>query len=52
VENAWIVLTGEVGRDLQRRAAERAVRGLPGVRGVENLVRVRPRAKRGDVGSR
>jgi osmotically-inducible protein OsmY len=43
VENGWVVLSGEAGRDVQRRGAERAVRNLPGVRGVTNLVTLRPK---------
>ncbi|MBV8950617.1 MAG: BON domain-containing protein [Actinobacteria bacterium] len=53
VENGWVVLAGEVSRDFQRRAAERAVRNLPAVRGISSVVTVRPRAaRRGDDGSR
>jgi osmotically-inducible protein OsmY len=42
VSNGWIMLRGEVGCEYQKRAAERVVRRLAGVRGVTNLV-VRPR---------
>ncbi len=45
VENGWVVLTGEVRRAFQRRAAERAVRNLPGVRGVTSQITIRPRAQ-------
>ena len=45
VENGWVVLTGEVRRAFQRRAAERAVRNLPGVRGITNQITIRPRAQ-------
>jgi osmotically-inducible protein OsmY len=51
VENGWIFLTGEVSWDFQRRAAERALRNLPGIRGITNLVSVKPRVGAGDVGS-
>lgn len=34
VENGWVTLRGEVDYDYERRAAERAVRYLDGVRGV------------------
>jgi osmotically-inducible protein OsmY len=44
VENGWLTLKGEVEYDYQRRAAERAIRNLPGVRNVTNLVTVKPRA--------
>jgi osmotically-inducible protein OsmY len=43
VSKGWVTLEGEARWDYQRRAAERAVRDLPGVRGVSNFVRVKPR---------
>jgi osmotically-inducible protein OsmY len=43
VSKGWVTLKGEVEWEFQRREAERAVRRLPGVRGVTNLVSVRPR---------
>jgi osmotically-inducible protein OsmY len=43
VSNGWITLRGTVEWEYQRRAAERAVRRLPGVVGISNLVTVRPR---------
>lgn len=42
VEDGWITLTGAVDYDYQRRAAEREVRYLWGVRGVSNLIAVEP----------
>ncbi|MGI5214554.1 BON domain-containing protein [Plantactinospora sp. CA-290183] len=42
VANGWVTLRGEVERGFERRAAERDVRRLTGVRGVTNLVAVRP----------
>jgi osmotically-inducible protein OsmY len=45
VSNGWVTLKGEVDWEYQRRAAERAVRNLSGVRGVTNLIAVRPRIK-------
>src|SRR5690349_9899395 len=42
VSKGWVTLKGEVEWEFQRRAAERAVRGLTGVRGVTNLITVRP----------
>ena len=42
VDNGWITLQGEVDWGYQRTAAEEAVRRLTGVRGVWNLVKVRP----------
>jgi osmotically-inducible protein OsmY len=42
VEHGWVTLTGQVTDEYQRRAATDAVRDLPGVRGVQNLLEVRP----------
>ncbi|HEX2772352.1 MAG TPA: BON domain-containing protein [Micromonosporaceae bacterium] len=42
VANGWVMLRGEVEWEYQKRAAERAVRRLAGVRGVTNLVSVHP----------
>jgi osmotically-inducible protein OsmY len=43
VSKGWVSLQGEVEWQYQKRAAERAVRRLSGVRGVTNLITVRPR---------
>jgi osmotically-inducible protein OsmY len=43
VSKGWVTLKGEVEWEFQRRSAERAVRRLSGVRGVTNLIMVRPR---------
>jgi osmotically-inducible protein OsmY len=43
VREGWITLEGEVEWQYQRAAAERALRNLKGVRGVRNLVSVKPR---------
>ena len=42
VANGWVMLRGEVEWQYQKRAAERNVRRMPGVRGVTNLISVRP----------
>lgn len=42
VENGWITLEGKVEWNYQKSAAERAVRYLTGVRGLTNLIAVRP----------
>lgn len=42
VENGWITLEGAVEWNYQKSAAERAVRYLTGVRGLTNLIVVRP----------
>lgn len=49
VANGWITLKGEVPLGSQRQAAEQAVRDLRGVRGVSNLIRIRPRVEPHDV---
>jgi osmotically-inducible protein OsmY len=38
VEHGWVALTGAVEWDFQRRAAEKVVRGLTGVRGITNNI--------------
>ncbi|HEX7744319.1 MAG TPA: BON domain-containing protein [Micromonosporaceae bacterium] len=45
VANGWVMLRGEVEWEYQKRAAERNVRRMSGVRGVTNLVAVHPRAQ-------
>lgn len=43
VENGWIWLEGDVEWQYQKTSAERAVRYLTGVRGVSNLIAVKPK---------
>ncbi|MFG2056164.1 BON domain-containing protein [Micromonospora sp. NPDC048930] len=45
VTRGWVTLSGEVEWEYQRRAAERAVRRLSGVRGVTNQISLRPRTR-------
>jgi osmotically-inducible protein OsmY len=52
VDHGWITLKGEVDYDFERRATERAVRYIPGVRGVTNLITVKPRLAPTDIKSR
>lgn len=52
VEKGWVTLSGEVDWDYQRRAAEHAVKSLKGVRGVSNLVSLKPRSTPADVATR
>jgi osmotically-inducible protein OsmY len=40
VSQGWVTLEGEVGAWFERDAAERALRNLPGVRGVVNTIEV------------
>lgn len=44
VSGGWITLKGEVPWNFQKGAAERAVRYLAGVKGVSNLIEVKPKA--------
>lgn len=49
VEKGWVTLRGEVGADYQRRAPERLVRHVRGVRGITNAITIKPRANPIDV---
>jgi osmotically-inducible protein OsmY len=49
VASGWITLQGEVEWQYQRSAAERAVRSLIGVRGVSNVISLRPIPTRADI---
>jgi osmotically-inducible protein OsmY len=42
VENGWVTLKGEVEWQYQKQEAERVIRRLWGVRGVSNLITVKP----------
>jgi osmotically-inducible protein OsmY len=46
VEKGYVTLSGEVEWEYQREAAERAVRSLTGVRGVSDLITLKPRVVR------
>jgi osmotically-inducible protein OsmY len=52
VEKGWVTLSGEVAWDYQRRAVKRAVQPLMGVRGVTDLMTLKPPATPADVTSR
>jgi osmotically-inducible protein OsmY len=45
VSKGWVSLRGEVEWEFEKREAERVVRRLSGVRGVTNLITVRPRIR-------
>jgi osmotically-inducible protein OsmY len=45
VRDGWVTLRGEVAWSFQRDAAMRAVRDLTGVKGLSNLITVKPRVK-------
>jgi osmotically-inducible protein OsmY len=49
VESGWITLKGTVEWQYQKRAAESAVRRLSGVRGVSNLIEIKPQLAASDV---
>ena len=49
VSKGWVTLRGEVEWQFQKEDAERVVRRLQGVRGVSNLITVRPRAQPGEL---
>jgi osmotically-inducible protein OsmY len=49
VSKGWITLDGAVDWQFQKRAAESAVRHLIGVKGVINLVEIKPSASAGEV---
>jgi osmotically-inducible protein OsmY len=42
VSDGWVTLRGEVDAEFQRREAQRSLRELAGVRGITNLITVRP----------
>lgn len=49
VENGWVTLRGEVDWHYQRESAREAVEHLTGVRGVSNLITVKPRVRPEDI---
>ena len=49
VSDGWITLEGDVEWQFQREAAETAVRHLVGVKGVINLITIKPRVSPTDV---
>jgi osmotically-inducible protein OsmY len=49
VSKGWINLEGELEWQYQKDAAYKAVRHLPGVKGVSNLIRIKPKASAFEV---
>jgi osmotically-inducible protein OsmY len=49
VRDGWVTLEGEVEWQYQQQTAEIAVRPLQGVKGVSNLIEIKPRAKPYDI---
>jgi osmotically-inducible protein OsmY len=52
VEKGYVTLRGEVEWEYQRQAAERAVRSLTGVKGVNNMIVLKPRVSTTEVRSK
>ena len=49
VKNGWVTLEGHVEWQYQRSTAETAVRRIKGVKGVTNVIQLRPRAEPSDI---
>jgi osmotically-inducible protein OsmY len=49
IKNGWVTLEGEVEWQYQRSTAESAVRRIRGVKGVTNLIQLKPRAEPEDI---
>jgi osmotically-inducible protein OsmY len=49
VDKGWVTLKGEVEWQFERQDVERAIRGLWGVKGVTNLIVVKPQASPSDL---
>ena len=52
VSEGWVTLEGEVEWQYQRTTAENAVRDITGVKGVTNLIRVKPQVSPNELKSR
>ena len=52
VQHGWITLTGEVNWQFQKTLAEKAVRYLPGVKGITNRIAIRPAVHPRDISHR
>ena len=49
VKNGWVTLEGNVESQYQRQTAENAVRHVKGVRGVSNMIQLKPRAEPSEI---
>jgi osmotically-inducible protein OsmY len=49
VKNGWVTLEGQVEWQYQRSTAENAVRRIKGVKGVSNLIQLKPRAEPSEI---
>jgi osmotically-inducible protein OsmY len=52
VENGWVTVSGMVDLPYQRTCAESDVRGVPGVVGVTNLIRLMQAEPQSDQGAK
>lgn len=52
VSKGWVKLEGDVDWQFEKEAAEKAIRNLPGVLGVTNLIKVQPRATTTEIRSK
>jgi osmotically-inducible protein OsmY len=49
VKNGWITLEGQVEWQYQRSTAEHAVRRIKGVKGVSNMIQLKPQAQPSEI---
>ena len=49
VKNGWVTLEGQVEWQYQKNPAENAVRRIKGVKGVSNLINLKPRAEPSEI---
>jgi osmotically-inducible protein OsmY len=49
VKNGWVTLEGQVEWQYQKNSAENAVRRIKGVKGVSNLIVLKPRAQPAEI---
>jgi osmotically-inducible protein OsmY len=49
VKNGWVTLEGDVEWNYQRERAETAVRRVKGVKGISNLIKLRPKVEASEV---
>jgi osmotically-inducible protein OsmY len=49
VKNGWVTLEGQVEWQYQRSTAENSVRRIKGVKGVSNLIQLKPRAEPSEI---
>jgi osmotically-inducible protein OsmY len=49
VKGGWVTLEGQVEWQYQRQTAENAVRRIKGVKGISNLIQLKPRARPDEI---